>query len=105
MDFYNRQRDTGLASYDAALATVKRRFRPIALTTVTTVLALLPAAIFGAGVATDIARITIFGLSSASVSLLFFLPVMMLAYDNVVNLVRHDVLSGNRVRLQQLWTR
>ena len=105
VDFYNRQCDAGLASYDAALATVKRRFRPIALTTVTTVLALLPAAIFGAGVATDIARITIFGLSSASVSLLFFLPVMMLAYDNVVNLVRHDVLSGNRVRLQQLWTR
>ena len=37
VNFYNRARDQGLDAMDAAVGAVKQRFRPIWLTTITTV--------------------------------------------------------------------
>lgn len=79
--FYNQHRHEYSSSLEAAVATVRTRFRPIFLTTVTTVLALLPAAISGAGVATDIARITILGLISATILLLLFFPLFVVSSE------------------------
>lgn len=42
MDFYNKQHQSGLSAYEAAISAIKRRFRPILLTTATTSLGLLP---------------------------------------------------------------
>lgn len=42
IDYYNKLRDQGSSCYDSALAAIKRRFRPILLTTLTTSLGLLP---------------------------------------------------------------
>lgn len=99
VDYYNRlRRETTSTAFDAAIDSVRRRYRPIVLTTTTTVLALLPAAISGAGVATEIARITVFGLCSASLALLVFLPVMMLVYDRLtVTLVSWRVGSATPI--------
>jgi multidrug efflux pump len=79
--FYNRHRSQVPTAREAAIATVKLRFRPIFLTTITTVLALLPAAVFGAGIATDIARITVFGLSGATLLLLLFFPLFVVSLE------------------------
>lgn len=79
--FYNRRRPQVTTAREAAIATVSLRFRPIFLTTITTVLALLPAAVFGAGIATDIARITVFGLSGATLLLLLFFPLFVVSME------------------------
>ncbi len=42
MDYYNQQRADGNSTYESAQAAIKRRFRPIMLTTATTSLGLLP---------------------------------------------------------------
>ena len=42
MDYYNLQRAAGHSTLDSAQAAIKRRFRPILLTTLTTSLGLLP---------------------------------------------------------------
>ncbi len=42
MDFYNRQKHDGHSTIHSAMAAIKRRFRPILLTTLTTSLGLLP---------------------------------------------------------------
>lgn len=108
IDFYNRQRRKNVAALPATLLTLQRRFRPIVLTSITTILALLPAAIQGAGVATEIARITVFGLCSASLSLLFFLPVLVLSYDKVVMTVsalRTSIQPLSRVIANASWIR
>ena len=42
VNFYNRSREEGVNAADAAIIAVKRRFRPIWLTTITTVGGLLP---------------------------------------------------------------
>ncbi len=99
VDCYNRQRESGLDVRAASMATIKRRFRPIALTTLTTVLALLPSAVSGVGVATDIARITIYGLLSSSVLLLIFFPVIMLAYDKVATATSKQIITMAKRRL------
>lgn len=42
IDYYNKRRGQGDSTHDSALAAIKRRFRPILLTTLTTSLGLLP---------------------------------------------------------------
>ncbi len=42
MDYYNKKVQDGLHTYEAAISSIKRRFRPILLTTATTSLGLLP---------------------------------------------------------------
>ena len=42
VDYYNKMRDRGLEAYDAIIESLRRRFRPILLTTLTTSLGLLP---------------------------------------------------------------
>lgn len=107
--FYNQYRAQAASAAEAAVATVRVRFRPICLTTLTTVLALLPAAIFGAGIATDIARITVFGLSGATLLLLLFFPLLVVSaeqcqnksikvsrrFKNIVKSGKQQLLSSN----------
>jgi len=70
----------------AAVAAVKLRFRPIMLTTVTTVFGLLPVALSkSAGIAGSMASTVVSGLLVASLLLLVFLPVCVVIIDDISN--------------------
>jgi multidrug efflux pump subunit AcrB len=85
VSFYNRAKDEGLDTVSAAVGAVKQRFRPIWLTTITTVGGLIPVSLSGsAGIANAMANTMVYGLMAASVLLLLFLPVCVVAIDEVV---------------------
>ncbi len=101
ISFYNQLRATAINAMAAALETTEVRFRPICLTTLTTVLALLPAAISGAGVATDIARITVFGLLGSTLLLLFFFPLIVVGFERWHDKV-HSIQRWIRLRIKKI---
>jgi multidrug efflux pump subunit AcrB len=71
---------------EAAVAAVKLRFRPIMLTTITTVFGLLPVALSkSAGIAGSMASTVVSGLLAASILLLVFLPVCVVIIDDLNN--------------------
>ena len=81
IDYYNRLRkNDGLKPEEAVISAVRRRFRPILLTTMTTSLALLPMLLENSIQARFLIPMAIslaFGLLFASFILLFLLPVMI----------------------------
>lgn len=81
IDYYNRLRkDDGLNPEEAVISAVRRRFRPILLTTMTTSLALLPMLLENSIQARFLIPMAIslaFGLLFASFILLFLLPIMI----------------------------
>ncbi len=81
IDFYNRQRQEGELNYvEAVILAVRRRFRPILLTTMTTSLALLPMLLENSLQARFLIPMAVslaFGLLFASFVLLFLLPIMI----------------------------
>ncbi|MFO7963503.1 MAG: efflux RND transporter permease subunit [Desulfobacterales bacterium] len=81
IDYYNRQRRAEtFTAYEALLDAVRRRFRPILLTTLTTTLALLPMLLETSLQARFLIPMAIslaFGLLFASIILVFLLPVLI----------------------------
>ncbi|MEX1197635.1 MAG: efflux RND transporter permease subunit [Pseudohongiellaceae bacterium] len=80
IDYINlMRREEGLSVIDAVRISGMRRLRPIMMTTLTTILALLPLAIgFGAGAEMQaaLARVVIGGLTASSLITLVFIPVV-----------------------------
>ncbi len=90
VSFYNRATSEGVLAREAAVQTVKQRFRPIWLTTITTVGGLLPVSLSqSAGIANAMASTMVYGLLAASVFLLLFLPVCVVVLDDVEYRVRN----------------
>ena len=86
VNFYNRSRERGINAVNAAILAVKQRFRPIWLTTITTVGGLLPVSLSqSAGIANAMATTIVYGLVSASILLLLFLPVCVVVMDDLSN--------------------
>ena len=84
VNFYNRSRCQGLDAADAAVVAVRQRFRPIWLTTFTTVGGLLPVSLSeSAGIASAMADTMVYGLIAASLMLLLFLPVCVVVLDDL----------------------
>jgi HAE1 family hydrophobic/amphiphilic exporter-1 len=87
MDFVNRERARGTPLYDAVRIASSRRFRPIVLTTVTTIAGLLPmslgvpakSSVFG-----PFATAIVFGLSVASLLTLFVVPAFYVALEDAL---------------------
>jgi len=81
IDYYNkRRREEDLNYVEAVILAVRRRFRPILLTTMTTSLALLPMLIENSLQARFLLPMAVslaFGLLFASIVLLFLLPIMI----------------------------
>ena len=78
-DFINQRRAAGMPTREAILAAGRDRVRPILMTTITTVLGLLPLAMgFGQGaeLRTPLAIAIVGGLTSATVLTLFIVPVL-----------------------------
>ena len=79
VDFINQRRELGMSMREAVLAAGRDRLRPILMTTVTTVLGLLPLAIglgVGAELRAPLAIAIVGGLLSATVLTLIVVPVL-----------------------------
>lgn len=87
MDFVNRERARGTPVYESVRVASSRRFRPILLTTVTTIAGLLPmslgvpakSSVFG-----PFATAIVFGLSIASLLTLFLVPAIYLSLEGLL---------------------
>jgi multidrug efflux pump subunit AcrB len=76
-DFTNYlMRERGMRMYEALLEAGRKRFRPVVLTSVTTIVGLTPMAIFGDSLWSPLACAVIFGLMAATVLILVILPVI-----------------------------
>lgn len=82
--FYNTQRESGKSPEDAAVEAVKVRFRPIFITTTTTIFGLFPTAfLVNSGMPSTMAAVVIYGLATASLFLLLILPVFAVSLDSL----------------------
>ena len=86
MEFFNEKRREGKPVYVAAVEAGQARFRAIMLTTITTVLGLLPLMLeqsFQARFLIPMAITIAFGLISATFIILVVLPCLLLIYDDI----------------------
>ncbi|MGJ8636775.1 MAG: efflux RND transporter permease subunit [Phycisphaerales bacterium] len=91
MEFFNARRREGLSVYDAGYLTGQARFRAIMLTTITTVLGLLPMMLeqsFQAQFLIPMAITIACGLMSATVIILLLLPCLLMILDDIVHAIR-----------------
>jgi HAE1 family hydrophobic/amphiphilic exporter-1 len=98
IDFINHERARGASAVDAIRSASGKRFRPILLTTVTTVFGLLPMALGVTGksvVYGPFAASIVFGLSVASVLTLFLVPALYLGLENAKDSVRGRLPGPN----------
>jgi hydrophobic/amphiphilic exporter-1 (mainly G- bacteria), HAE1 family len=79
VDYINQLRDRGMTKVDAIVEAGSVRFRPIIMTTATTLLGLLPMALSqgeGAEIRGPMAITVMGGLTSATILTLFIIPVI-----------------------------
>jgi HAE1 family hydrophobic/amphiphilic exporter-1 len=91
IDFVNRQRAGGLSAVEAVRVASRRRFRPILLTTITTIAGLLPMSLGLTGksiVFGPFATAIVFGLAVASLLTLFVVPAIYLTVEGLGERVR-----------------
>lgn len=91
MEFFNERRRDGMSVREAGYMTGQARFRAIMLTTITTVLGLLPMMLeqsFQAQFLIPMAITISFGLMSATVIILLVLPSLLLILDDIVHVLR-----------------
>ncbi len=91
MEFFNERRRDGMSVREAGYMTGQARFRAIMLTTITTVLGLLPMMMeqsFQAQFLIPMAITISFGLMSATVIILLVLPSLLLILDDIVHVLR-----------------
>jgi HAE1 family hydrophobic/amphiphilic exporter-1 len=86
VDYVNRLRDGGAARRDAVLAATERRFRPIMMTALTTIVGMIPMAFAGTssfGLSyTSFALTLIGGMSTATLMTLLVVPVFYTFFDD-----------------------
>ncbi|WP_342512848.1 efflux RND transporter permease subunit [Sporosarcina sp. FSL K6-1522] len=84
VDYINQRKEAGLSSYDAIIAAVRDRVRPILMTALTTILGLLPLAL-GLGEGTEMNQpmgiAVIGGLVSSTVLTLYIVPIIYSLFD------------------------
>jgi HAE1 family hydrophobic/amphiphilic exporter-1 len=96
IDFINSERARGASALDAIKTASGKRFRPILLTTVTTVAGLLPMALGISGksvVYGPFAAAIVFGLSVASILTLFLVPSLYLSLEIASESMRARLVS------------
>ena len=92
VDYINlMRRDRGMSVREAVIVSGKLRLRPILMTTLTTVLGLLPLS-FGLGTGAEIqaslARVVIGGLTASTLVTLVFIPVVYVTTENALDKIR-----------------
>ena len=86
MDYPNLQRRRGLPLYEACVAAGGNRLRPILMTTLTTVLGLIPVAFArgeGASLVQPIAKTVVGGLGASTLLTLFLIPVLYAIFNRL----------------------
>jgi HAE1 family hydrophobic/amphiphilic exporter-1 len=86
IDFINRERARGLSAHEAVVSGCDKRFRPIMLTTLTTITGLLPMAIGLSGYSTifsPFAASIVCGLAVASLLTLYVVPMLYLSLEDL----------------------
>ena len=87
VDYINlMRREHGIPVFEAVVESARRRLRPILMTTLTTVLALLPLSFgWGAGgeIQASLARVVIGGLTASTLVTLLLIPVTYLSVDKI----------------------
>lgn len=100
LDTYNRNILEGMSTREAAMDAAKSRFRPILLTSVTTVAGLLPLILetsFQAQFLIPMAVSIAFGLLFATVFILFFFPTIILVHNDMRRAWNY-VLNSNETK-------
>ncbi len=90
VDYINILRDKGMDRYEAILEAGQSRLRPILMTTLTTILAMVPLALAlgeGAEMQQPLAVTIIFGLGISSIFTLLLIPVVYTLFDDLTNKV------------------
>lgn len=86
VDYINILRRRGMTRSKAIVEAGRSRLRPILMTTLTTVLAMVPLGLAlgeGAEMQQPLAITIIFGLSASTIFTLFFVPVIYIIFDNI----------------------
>ncbi|MAA79129.1 MAG: acriflavin resistance protein, partial [Deltaproteobacteria bacterium] len=87
IELVNRLRSNGKNRFDAIIEAGERRFRPILMTTLTTVFGLLPMA-FGTPTPgsisyTSLGKVVVGGMTAGTLLTLFFVPLLYLSLDDI----------------------
>jgi HAE1 family hydrophobic/amphiphilic exporter-1 len=88
VDYINQLRENGIERKPAIIQATATRFRPILMTTLTTVLGLMPLALgIGEGASTQapMATVVVGGLTLSTVLTLAFIPVVYTVFDDILN--------------------
>ena len=96
VDFINARVRAGVALKEAAIEAGQRRFRPVLLTSLTTVAGLLPILTeksFQAQLVIPMATSLCFGLLFATALVLLLIPTFYVMYANVFGVKTHDEIS------------
>ncbi len=98
VDYINKQKESGMSAYDAIVTSVQDRVRPVLMTSLTTILGLVPMAL-GIGEGTEINQpmgiAVIGGLISSTFLTLIFIPVIYSFFDKGTK-KRRDVIKQSR---------
>ncbi|WP_016838507.1 efflux RND transporter permease subunit [Ureibacillus thermosphaericus] len=92
VEYINILRRNGMERMEAIVEAGKSRMRPILMTTLTTVLAMIPLALAigeGAENQQPMAVVVVFGLTSSTIFTLVFVPVMYVVIDNISEKVKN----------------
>ena len=74
----NELRNNGIGLYDAVIEGARRRFRPILMTSITTIIGLLPASLatgIGSDVQRPLATVIVYGLLFSTLMSMYILPI------------------------------
>ena len=92
VDYINLlRREKGMNVFDAVVESGRLRLRPILMTTLTTVLGLMPLALgigAGAEIQASLARVVIGGLTASTLVTLVFIPVVYISSDKLIERVK-----------------
>lgn len=103
IDFINKARERGMEKWKAIISGGRLRFRPIILTSVTTIFGLLPMAIgLGGKSATwgPLANTIAWGLGAATFLTLFVIPCLYAIVDDIGSKLRVGRFSGNKPEIE-----
>ena len=91
VDYINILRRKGAERYEAIIEAGKTRLRPILMTTLTTILGMIPLSLAlgeGAEAQQPLAVVIIFGLLTSMLFTLFFVPVVYTLFDDLSQKLR-----------------
>lgn len=94
IDFIKLTRERGLNRYDAVIESCQTRFRPILMTTMTTVFGMIPLSLGiaeGSEIYKGMAITVIFGLALSTLLTLIVIPIMVTLSEDIVNIILRRV--------------